>query len=290
MDIRIRACLTGFSWMLLGCAGPGAGADELDSSESETSSGSSESESAVSTSESETESSSESEMDTGEPEPEPERVLFVGNSYTFANDLPGLFAAITEAGGAPWIVDSIAIAGASVAYHVVNPNTATKLAEGWDVVVLQGQSVEPVVDQAAFVQSVVDFAALVEVDNPDSELILYETWAREVGNSVLTDLGMTAEQMQAALTAGYAAAADASGARVAPVGQAWALALEQAPEIDLFTSDGSHPSLAGSFLAVCVFLGTITGAEAASSDYVPGSLPPADADTLEPIADMLTLP
>lgn len=275
--MRARAGATVLAWTIVGCATPGSGADELGSSESE------------STSESESETTeSESATDTGEPEPA--RVLFVGNSYTFVNDLPGLFEAMATASGDPRIVDSIAIAGTSVGYHVVNPNTATVLAEGWDIVVLQGQSVEPITDQALFVQSVVDFAALVEVDNPDAELLLYETWAREQGNAVLTELGLSAEQMQQGLTEGYAAAADASGARVAPVGQAWALALTEAPQIDLFDPDGSHPSLAGSFLASCVFFAAITGEDAASSDYVPGSLAPADADALEPIADALAVP
>ena len=95
----------------------------------------------------------------------------------------------------------------------------------------------------------------------------------------------TPEQMQQGLSDGYAAAAQASGARVAPVGQAWAQALVEAPTIDLFDPDGSHPSLAGSFLADCVFFAVLTGQPAAASDYVPAGLAASDADLLEPLAD-----
>ncbi|MCA9696444.1 MAG: hypothetical protein KC431_02880, partial [Myxococcales bacterium] len=71
-----------------------------DSSESESESGS------------ESESSSESESDTGEASPP--RVLFIGNSYTFFNDLPGLVAALGAASLTPITSDSLTMAGARV--------------------------------------------------------------------------------------------------------------------------------------------------------------------------------
>ncbi|MFV8756691.1 DUF4886 domain-containing protein [Nannocystaceae bacterium ST9] len=282
--------------ILLACSPSDAGDDEVAGSETTEGEAGGETETTDSTdaletdtsSEGETETSGETETDTGEPEPS--RVLFVGNSYTFVNNLPSLFEAMTDAAGQPWIVDSVAVAGATVGYHVANPNTATALAEGWDVVVLQGQSFEPVTDPAYFQQGVLDFAALVDANTPGAALVFYETWAREAGNQDLIDLGLTPETMQQGLTEAYAEAAAATGGTVAPIGQAWTQALAEVPAIGLYASDGSHPSLAGSFLATCVFFGVIAGGEAASSDYVPGSLAPGDADLLEPIADAHTMP
>jgi hypothetical protein len=280
--------------LALGCTAPSSGDDELGGTETDASSseGTQTDSSASTDTSTSTETGEATDTDTGSEtgEPEPARVLFIGNSYTFFNDLPSLFAAMTEAAGDPRMVDSIATAGATVANHVNDPQVAATLAEGWDVVVIQGQSVEPIVAYEGFEQGVLDLAALIDETSPGAELLLFETWAREEGNSVLGDLGMTAEQMQQALSEGYAQAAQASGGTVVPVGQAWALALDQVPRVDLFTSDGSHPSVAGSFLSLCVFFGAITSGEAASSDYVPGSLSPADADLLEPIADALTQP
>ena len=269
--------------LLLACAPEPGGDDDVGGSDSESDSTST-SESETGTTETDT-TQTDTTPTSDTSEPEGPRVLFIGNSYTFYNDLPGLFAAITAASGEPWIVDSIAIAGATVADHLANPEVATTLAEGWDHVVIQGQSYEPIVEQAAFEQAVVDLAALVDETSPGAELVLYETWAREAGNPLLAELGLTPEQMQQGLSDGYAAAAQASGARVAPVGQAWAQALVEAPTIDLFDPDGSHPSLAGSFLADCVFFAVLTGQPAATSDYVPAGLAASDADLLEPLAD-----
>jgi hypothetical protein len=277
--------------LVLGCAAPEGGTDELGGSESSETDTSTATETGTETESSETdtgETETDASTDTGEPELP--RVLFIGNSYTFFNDLPGLFAAMTDAAGAGWTVDSIAIAGASVANHVANPEVAITLAEGWDVVVIQGQSVEPIVAYEGFEQGVIDLAVMIEASTPGADLVLFETWAREAGNSALGDLGLTPEEMQQGLSDGYAAAAEASGGTVAPVGQAWALALIEAPQIDVFDPDGSHPSLAGSFLAGSVFFGVITQVDAATNDHVPEGLAPADADALESIADSVVSP
>ncbi|MBX7079215.1 MAG: hypothetical protein K1X88_08535 [Nannocystaceae bacterium] len=223
----------------------------------------------------------------GAPEPEPTRVLFIGNSYTFVNDLPGMIEGVAEGAGQPLDTAMVAVGGARLSDHVVNPDVADALDQGWDVVVIQGQSVEPVVDHDGFVQAAVELSAMVSSTNPAAALLLYETWARRAGDPLLDDLGMTAEQMQAALTAGYADAAAATMGAVAPVGQTWALALADAPQIGLFASDGSHPSRAGTYLASCVFFRALTGADAAILETPVDGLDDADADTIESIADAL---
>ncbi len=280
----------------LGCAAPnqtlgGSSSDEATGGSSDTTTGGSstgtppigESVSTDATSEG-TSSPADSTGDTVDPV-EPPRVLFIGNSYTFVNDLPGMFESMTAAAQAPWVVASIANAGATVADHVVNAQLPSVLAEGWDVVVVQGQSVEPVVAYGAFEQGVVELAALIEADSGGADLVLFETWARQDGSPELAKLGMTAAQMQQALTDGYAAAAAVTGGIVAPVGQSWANALVEAPELALYAADGSHPSLAGSFLATSVFFAVLTGTRASDSAWVPEGLLPEDADRLEAVAD-----
>lgn len=223
----------------------------------------------------------------GSPEPEPTRVLFIGNSYTFVNDLPAMLEAVADGAGHPLLTSMIAVGGATLADHVANPEVMTTLAEGWDLVVIQGQSVEPIVQTDVFVQGAVDLAAMIEVGTPDADLVLYETWARRAGDPLLDELGMNAEQMQQALTAGYADAAQASMGTVAPVGQTWALALTDAPQIELFAADGSHPSPSGTYLASCVFFRAIAGEDASAIETAVAGIDAADADALESIADML---
>ena len=57
----------------------------------------------------------------------------------------------------------------------------------------------------------------------------------------------------------YMRHADASGARVAPVGRAWARAMEDDPGLALHQPDKSHPTALGSYLAACVFYIALTG-------------------------------
>lgn len=229
------------------------------------------------------ETSETSETTTGGPERP--RVLFIGNSYTFFNDLPALVANVTASVGQEWETGAQAIGGATVETHLLDPGTATLLAEGWDVVVLQGQSVEPIFQTLVFEAAVVDFAALVEAESPGAQLLLFETWARGEGSEVLDQLMMTVEEMQQGLSEGYAGAAEAAGAEVVPVGQAWALALSEVPPPMLHTGDLSHPNLTGSFLTACMFSIALTGEPATANAHVPDGLDAALADTMETIAD-----
>ncbi len=306
---RADACLYALLAMMLACTGVGAG-DELGegtsesgtsesgTSESGTSeSGTSESGTSESgTSESGTSESGTSESGTSESGTSESggdvgpRVLFVGNSYTASNDLPGMFAAASLSAGVGYEAEMHAIGGATVADHVANPMLATTLAAGWDAVVIQAQSYEAIIDYPGYAQAMHDFDALVDVQSPGARLIVFETWARAPGHPLLADLNMTSMQMQAALSTAYAEAAAAVGAELAPVGQAWTQAGVEAPQLELHSGDGSHPSLAGSFLACAVFVGVITEVGASTSEYTPPGMADVDADQLEAIADAITLP
>jgi hypothetical protein len=59
--------------------------------------------------------------------------------------------------------------------------------------------------------------------------------------------------MQDTLTVAYCENAYATNSYVAPVGEAWRSALAQDSNLALHSSDQSHPSYEGSYLAACVF-------------------------------------
>ena len=67
----------------------------------------------------------------------------------------------------------------------------------------------------------------------------------------------TYKSMQERLRQGYAAIARATGATEALVGQAWQAVRVRYPSIDLYSSDGKHPSIAGTYLAACVIYDTL---------------------------------
>ena len=82
------------------------------------------------------------------------------------------------------------------------------------------------------------------------------TWGRENGDSqncASYPPICTYEGMQDRLTESYTEMAQNNESLLAPIGIAWKDIREQHPEINLYSSDGSHPSIQGSYLAACVF-------------------------------------
>ncbi len=98
--------------------------------------------------------------------------------------------------------------------------------------------------------------------------ILFETWGHRDGSPEdgLPDFAT----MEAALEQGYDQVASDVGAQVAPVGVAWRTARLVAPQIDLWQPDGSHPTMAGTYLAACVIYATIFGRSPVGLGYDAG--------------------
>ena len=108
----------------------------------------------------------------------------------------------------------------------------------------------------------------------DYVVLLYLTWARQQARERSKDIDRAVETIAAEI-----------GVQVAPVGPAWQLAMRKLPQIHLYVNDGSHPSAAGSYLAACVFLGTLFK-QSPSGSAVSDSLgiDRADAEELQAIA------
>ncbi len=184
----------------------------------------------------------------------PLRVLFLGNSYTSANRLPLMLQAMGIASRPPRkiTVDSVTPGGQSLRGHWgtisrVKPPAKSSVASGnWDYVVLQDQSMMPIVRAA----DTVKYAGLLGRAARDAGAtpVMYLTWARR-----------RTPKTQTALTEAYVRAAAEARGLLAPVGVAWANALAGDPKLVLHRGDDSHPTVEGSYLAACVFYATLTG-------------------------------
>ena len=186
------------------------------------------------------------------------RVLFIGNSYTFKNNLPELFAELVRSSGREIDVDMAAPGGWTLSDHAASEGTQTMIqSQGWDYVVLQEQSVIPSLQEERAETMYPAVRALDEmIRNAGADTALLMTWGRRDG---LAEEGYPDfEAMQAELGAGYSEVGQEVGAIVAPVGLAWQKALAQDPQLDLWDSDWSHPAMAGSYLAACVLYAAIT--------------------------------
>lgn len=178
-------------------------------------------------------------------EASPTRVLFVGNSFVSRNDLPSLVRILAEAAGHRFEHDAIVAGGASLRRHLNSGAIVRALQQArWNQVVLQEQSTLPVKNPARFHENVRAVHALINSANVRT--VLYLTWARR-----------SAPETQSQLTAAVQAIGAETGAAVAPVGRVWQAVLREHPEIALHAADGSHPALAGSWLAACVIYRTL---------------------------------
>jgi hypothetical protein len=172
----------------------------------------------------------------------PRKVLFIGNSFTARNDLPGLIAQLAAARGKHFEHRLISAGGASLRQHW-NAGEARLAFQGgqYDHVVLQEQSTLPVKNAGRMHENVRLFDEAIRAAG--AKTILYMTWARrhEPGS-------------QQAITDAYTSIGRELGATVVPVGAAWQYFLRKHDQPVLHDQDQSHPTLAGSYLAACVFL------------------------------------
>ena len=203
------------------------------------------------------------------------RVLFVGNSYTQVNNLPQLVSDITLSMGDTMTYASNTPGGCTFEMHCHNQSMTMICEGGWDFVVLQEQSQLPAFPMDSvelyvfpFAQQLVDS---VYNHNPCAEPMFYMTWGRKNGD---TEFGYppmnTYEGMDSLLYARYMQMGEDNDASVCPVGRVWHYLRDHHAEIELYMSDESHPSLAGSYAAACAFYTMIFGRNPDSISYGAG--------------------
>jgi len=214
-------------------------------------------------------------------------VLFIGNSYTFVNDLPNTFATLARSGGHKVEVGMAAQGGWTLAQHAASPETLRLLnSTKWNFVVLQEQSQIPSVE-AARTQGMVPAARdlVKKVDAIGAAPIFFITWAHRDG---FPENGMSYEGMQNQTNYGYTHIAQELHATAAPVGPAWSVVLKEHPELSLWQNDGIHPPGTGTYLAACVFYAVIFHESPEELGYR-ADLPKEPAKILQTVASQVTL-
>lgn len=199
-------------------------------------------------------------------EPKEINVLFLGNSYTYVNDLPHLISELTKETDNSIEYESVCPGGCTLFQHVDSNVSMGKIKEGkWDYVVLQEQSQLPSIDyyrHNAMRPSYQTLYDSIMFYNPEATVVGYMTWGRRYGGQQCVNFGeglycsadfADFNHMQDTMTVAYCENAYYTDSWTAPVGEAWREAMTEDPNIVLFSSDNSHPSYEGSYLAACVF-------------------------------------
>lgn len=219
-------------------------------------------------------------------------ILFVGNSYTYYNNMPQMVADIASSFGDTISFDQSTPGGASLYGHSQNQTTLDKInQQDWDYVVLQDQSQNPSLSPSYVNANVYPYAQslvnAIEQNYNCSEPLFYMTWGRKYGDQsncnnyppVCTYLGM-----QQRLRDSYINMGNTNNASVSPVGVAFKNSIAHDSTIDLYNNDNSHPSVYGSYLAACTFYSTIFKQPCLGSSFFPLGIDSLTASFLQQIA------
>jgi hypothetical protein len=202
------------------------------------------------------------------------KVLFIGNSYTGANNLPQMIKDAALSAGDTLLFDSYTPGGYTLGDHSMDPTTESKImAGGWQYVVLQGQSQEPIVEPSDFYGGGYVLVSEVKQYNPCAVPMFYITWGRkngDVSNCPLFPVMCTYTGMDSTLRNNYLSMADNLNTELSPVSVVWNYLRLNHPGIELYQADESHPSVAGSYAAACCFYAAIFKKDPTLINYNPG--------------------
>jgi hypothetical protein len=219
------------------------------------------------------------------------RVLFIGNSYTYSNDLPGMFTQLAASMGETVQTQMVAPGGYTFEGHTSYAQTQAALAQGnWDFVVLQEQSQRPAFPPEQVAQEVLPYAAQLaqqaRAASPCAEVVYLMTWGRENGdaaNCAFYPPVCTYEGMQQRLYESYVEMAAANDGWCAPAGEVWRTHRAAFPGTGLYT-DGSHPNVLGSYIAASTLASTLFRRSCATATYIPAGITTEQAQSVRTMA------
>jgi len=177
------------------------------------------------------------------------RLLFVGNSLTYTNDLPAMTEALVEANSSlrDIYVESVSLPGFGLQDHWAGLSNAREriAAGGWDYVILQ-QGPSATEGRPSLLDYTMRFSA--EIKAVGGRPALYMVWP---DHSRPFDFDGVSDSYRTA-------AAQVEGL-VFPAGEAWRAAWAQDTTLALYGPDGFHPSRMGTYLAALVIFEQLTG-------------------------------
>ena len=174
-------------------------------------------------------------------------LLFMGNSHTSFNNLPGMVAAMVHAGKPAKTVAVVEAPGWMFLDERVAdiPSLNLLRSQNWSFVLLQAQKYS---SSGQFTYSTTEAEELVRMSRRQRAVpVMFPEWPRRsiAETQLIYDLHVSIARNEPAC--------------VAPVPQAWDLALARYPNLTLYDADGNHSAPAGAFLAALVLYATITG-------------------------------
>lgn len=201
----------------------------------------------------------QADMEWKVPEPAAKKqpkILFVGNSYIFYNNLSGMFVQIADSFGHGDEVYEVSKGYYSLKQYADPEDQAGATLDKvlktrkWDFVVLQENTKQALSSDAE--EEMFQYARILDekIRASGGQTAFLMTWAPENG----TKNGLkkqSCQELQSILAQNYITIADELNSLLIPAGIGFMRCSAQYPEIQLWDSDGQHPSPAGTYLAAC---------------------------------------
>jgi hypothetical protein len=196
-------------------------------------------------------------------QPSPTRILFIGNSLTYANDLPAMVCAMARSVGKTVTCESVAKPDYGLEEHWHDRQARQAIARGWDVVVLQqGPSALPE-SRRLLIDYTRRFDA--EITKAGARTAVFMVWPSRARRHDFP-----------AVSRSYAAAARDVKGLLLPAGEAWRAAWAVDSGLPLYGPDGFHPSSVGTYLSALVIYEQIFASTPPSGPVPPAAQPAAD--------------
>jgi len=175
------------------------------------------------------------------------QVLFIGNSLTYVNDLPGTLTDMAHSVGDTIVTASVAKPDFAVIDHAKGLSNANAViaSRKWEYVILQQGPTTLPINQDTLIIATKIFDPMIK--NAGGKTGLFMVWPTSDHADLFPDV-----------LQGVQLAADAVGGIVFPAGEAWKAALIADSKTPLYGSDGYHPAALGTYLSALVFYEMIT--------------------------------
>ncbi|MBW8772522.1 MAG: hypothetical protein JF590_04415 [Gemmatimonadetes bacterium] len=187
----------------------------------------------------------------GDPAPPPPpgryRVLFVGNSLTYTNDLPAMVSAIGAAAGDTFVTGTLAFPDWGLQDHWETGTAPEEIAsDSWDFVVMQQGPSSLEASRVDLLHWAGLFGPLAHAHHACPAFFM--VWPPKASMGAFD-----------AVRDHYAEAADSAQGLFLPAGEAWRIAWRKDTSFALYGPDNFHPSPLGTYLAALTIYAGITG-------------------------------
>ena len=216
-------------------------------------------------------------------------ILIVGNSRTFANDLPKMLRQIADSAGSPtkFQVETSAEPNYGFKAHWSDARSRRLLAAGWDDVILQadgGAQMHPQYN-AEFLEFGAKLAEIAKLNEGRPHLLV--GWAYEpklYDDPEYNTVGLSRSDHLALIKSAHAQHATRANLRLINLLDPWESVRQTHPSIQL-TSDGNHPTVAGTYLYALAVYASLSNGSVAAVTFVPDGVKEDDAKALREAVD-----